>query len=174
MAQLVDADSAGFTKGILNSKQIKQSALYDDFKRFLDELVAEKKVNIEFGLEAKINDLEKIVKEVGLNKFAESVESIRPRLKQSILEDMDRRRKDIVDEIEMAMLSRELPDRLLLYRAIKQDTHVQAALDFIKAGRISQESQAKAQTAIASTSSTASSKSSSDKLLTYDEILHPQ
>ena len=43
---------------------------------------------------------------------------------KSILDDVDKHRSFIYDSIELSLLSRELPDRLLMYRAVVTDPQV--------------------------------------------------
>ena len=43
---------------------------------------------------------------------------------KSILDDVDKYRSFIYDSIELSLLSRELPDRLLMYRAVVTDPQV--------------------------------------------------
>ena len=43
---------------------------------------------------------------------------------KSILDEVDKHRSFIYDSIELSLLSRELPDRLLMYRAVVTDPQV--------------------------------------------------
>lgn len=72
------------------------------------------------------------MKEEGYDAAAEEVEMLKQRLKSSLLSDMDRHKQDIVNDIELALLSREFPNRLLFYRNAMRDQQVQAAIDILK------------------------------------------
>ena len=58
-------------------------------------------------------------------------------IQKSIIEDMDRNKKFIQDGVELAVLSRELPDRLIVYHTVIQDEQVTAAYD-VASGKPSQ------------------------------------
>jgi hypothetical protein len=68
------------------------------------------------GIRSRIQKLEKEIRDEGFETIATDLKFIQDRVKESIYKDMDLNKDVIVDDIEMALYSRELPDRLLFYR----------------------------------------------------------
>ena len=67
----------------------------------------------------------------GLTSAAAEVARIIPRVSEDLLTNMEANRKEIANSLELALLSRELPDRLLLFKAIQNDPQLKAAKDLI-------------------------------------------
>jgi len=59
------------------------------------------------------------------------VARIIPRVSEDLIANMEANRKEITNSLELALLSRELPDRLLLFKAIQNDPQLKAAKDLI-------------------------------------------
>jgi hypothetical protein len=127
-------------------------------------------------------------------QVVDGIELLRPKIKESILADMDRNREAVTDDLELVLLVRELPDRLLLFKNIVKDPQVRVAAALVKgddAGvikgitgptRTTTGSGAGTTTSAADKSKEAS-KSNSDKIASlvnsgtgtlYDKLLHPR
>ena len=69
----------------------------------------------------------------GLEKASQEVEALIPRLEGiDLLDNMEANNAQITTSLEIALLSREFPDRLLLREAIKEDPQIIAAVDVLK------------------------------------------
>jgi hypothetical protein len=65
-------------------------------------------------------------------QVVDGIEQLRPKIKEGIMSDMDKNKEAIVDDIELAILSRELPDRLLLFKNIVKDPQVRVAAALVR------------------------------------------
>lgn len=63
----------------------------------------------------------------GFDQLSKELENVKRDIVRSVLSDIDKHRQFIYDSLELTMLSRELPDRLLLYRAVVADPQVEVA-----------------------------------------------
>jgi len=115
----------GFTKGTVGNE------LYDLFKQYVIARIDKKEINIEAGLKSQIDELEKTLTDGGLLDVKDSIELLRPKIRDSILKDMDRHKKYITDGVELAILSTELPSRLVVYHTVLQDEQVHSALQLL-------------------------------------------
>ena len=110
--------------------------LFDDFKQYFIKKVDRQEVSIEAGLKPQILALEQSLKEAGLSDVLSGVEQLRPRIKEAILADMDHNKKFIIDGLELAILNKELPDRLVIYHTVVQDPQVHAAVRLLRGERV--------------------------------------
>jgi len=124
--------SEQFFWGASYSKSSVGSDLYDLFKQYVVSRIDKNEINIEAGLKSQIEDLEKTLTDGGLLDVKDSIELLRPKIRDSILKDMDKHKKYIIDGVELAILSTELPSRLVVYHTVLQDEQVYAALQLLK------------------------------------------
>lgn len=68
--------------------------------------------------------------------MADEVKALQPRIATAVVADMDAHRASIVDSLELALLSREVPDRLLLYKSILADPQVEVAKNVLTGRRL--------------------------------------
>jgi carboxyl-terminal processing protease len=109
------------------SPNLSGDNLYKDFKGYVEERVKTGKLDFDYGLAAKVDVLEKEVRESGLTSVAKELSNAKALIGKGLLEDMDNNKDYVVDSIELSLLSRELPDRLLLYRNAVTDPQVDIA-----------------------------------------------
>lgn len=107
---------------------VTSDKLFASFKRYVEEQVRENKVRVDAGAGAQVEALERTLQAQGFDSVADEVDTIRARLLVSLLADLSKHREDVLDDIELALLSREFPDRLLFYRNVLRDPQVQAAV----------------------------------------------
>jgi hypothetical protein len=89
------------------------------------------------GLDAEyrpgLTALETLLKEDGLDSVADYIEeTVTPRIRKAILADMDARKKEISEDLEISLFSRQLPDRVMLQRQVQVDPVVQRASALLK------------------------------------------
>lgn len=113
-----------------DTKRTTQSTgdkLFTDFKRFVERKYAAGEIALEGVVGERLDALEKALHEEGLEKAEEGFKNLRPQIGRNLLAEMDKHRAFISDSLELTLLSRELPDRLLVYRAIVSDPQVEEA-----------------------------------------------
>ena len=108
--------------------------LFADFKRFVERKYADGEITLEGGVGERLDALEKALHEEGLEKAEEEFKHLRPQIGRNLLAEMDKHRAFISDSLELTLLSRELPDRLLVYRAIVSDPQVEVARKLLTGG----------------------------------------
>mmetsp|Transcript_19059 Transcript_19059/g.18390 ORF Transcript_19059/g.18390 Transcript_19059/m.18390 type:complete len:1062 (-) Transcript_19059:391-3576(-) len=125
-------DKTRKTKNIYKSKEDRRNDMYSEFKTYVEKRISKGELNVEAGLGSKFDNLERDLTSDGLESVADSIELLRPKIKQSIIADMDKNREFVINDIEITILSRELPDRLLLFRNVITDPQVGKAVDILK------------------------------------------
>ena len=113
--------------------KVTHDRLYKDFKAYVQKEVKDGNLDLEgLELEKSLKQMERSLKNSGLDKGSAKVtKSLRDMVSKEILANMDRIKDNIADGLEVAFLSRELPDRLLVWRAITDDNQVKEAIDVI-------------------------------------------
>jgi hypothetical protein len=108
--------------------------LYSDFKKYVTAQVRDNKLELDgVGLEKSIGRLEASLKANGLDEQGLGLtRDLRNRISQGILSNMDSVKENIADGLEVTLLSRELPDRLLIWRAVTDDQQVLEAAKILK------------------------------------------
>ncbi|KAJ1440508.1 hypothetical protein B484DRAFT_415530 [Ochromonadaceae sp. CCMP2298] len=107
--------------------QSESDKVYNEFRKFVLRKIDTGELNIDAVVKPQIEALEKTLKEVGLGDAVAGVEQLRPQIRQALLQDMDKNKKFILDGVELAILSTELPDRLIVYHTVVQDPQVAMA-----------------------------------------------
>jgi len=113
-----------------------KDALYQDFKSYVLRKIDRQDLSPDLALRSQLEDLKTALASIGLEKVALRVEDLRPKIRSAILEDMDKNKKFITDGVELALLSRELPDRLIIYHTVIQDDQVHTAFDLVSGKKL--------------------------------------
>lgn len=113
--------------------QVTHDQLYKDFKAYVQEQVRAGKLELTgLELEKSIKQVEKNLKSSGLDTDnARLTRNLREVVSTEILKNMDEVKNNIADGLEVAFLSRELPDRLLIWRAVTDDNQVKDAINVL-------------------------------------------
>jgi len=108
--------------------------LFTDFKRFVERKYTSGEITLDGVVSERLDALEKVLHDEGLEKAEEGFKSLRLQIGRNLLAEMDKHRAFISDSLELTLLSRELPDRLLVYRAIVSDPQVEVARKLLTTG----------------------------------------
>lgn len=78
------------------------------------------------GITKQIEYLEKTLTDEGYESTAikTQLNQLKSQIKASVLSDMETHKAELLNDIEIALLSRELPNRLLNYRIVMNDLQV--------------------------------------------------
>jgi carboxyl-terminal processing protease len=119
-----------------NQAMITDEKLFVSFKHYVEDLIRENKIRVDssssLAVGRQIESLERSLKAEGFDAAVDEVEMLKTRLIGSIIADMDRHKDDIVNDIELAILSREFPNRLLFYRNLQHDPQVIEAVKVLQ------------------------------------------
>lgn len=105
--------------------------MFPEFKKFVAKRVSSRDLVLEDAFAQPIKELEKSLADAGLKDVAGDVQALKQRAKDAILRDMDAHKAEIMNDLELVLLSRELPDRLVLQRNMAQDAQVKAAVQIL-------------------------------------------
>ena len=105
--------------------------LYREFKNYVLKRIDRNDLSLDIALRSQLDELKAALASAGLDKVAVGVEDLRPKIRAAVLEDMDKNKRYITDGVELALLSRELPDRLIAYHTIIQDEQVHSAVELV-------------------------------------------
>lgn len=120
-----------------DAKQVTKTSgdkLFADFKRFVERKYNAGEIALEGVVGERLDALEKALRDEGLLQAEEGLKNLRPQIGRNLLAEMDKHREFISDSLELTLLSRELPDRLLVYRAIVSDPQVEVARKLLTGG----------------------------------------
>jgi len=106
--------------------------LYNDFKLYVQQKVEKSELDLSVpDVDSSITALSKALKANSLDdSYLEKI--IKPSISKTIISQMDQDKDAITDGLEFNLFSRELPDRLLLWRAVQDDQQVIAGADVIR------------------------------------------
>lgn len=110
------------------------AGLFEEFRKYVIARVNAGALSADELFKKPLQELEKSLSSAGLREALPSVDTLRSRITASILRDLEVHRAEITNDLELALYSRELPDRLLLQRNALQDAQVRAALNLIRDG----------------------------------------
>jgi len=108
--------------------------LFADFSKFVEKKVKAGEIDLLGGLGSKVNSLSKVLKAEGFDDAVQNLDTTKVKIVNDVLRDMNKNQDSIADMIEFSLLSREMPDRLLLWKAVVNDIEVQAARDIMLEG----------------------------------------
>jgi len=138
-------------------------------------------ISLDGALRSQLNELKQSLASVGLDRVASAVEALRPQIRAAVLENMDANQKVITDGVELALLSRELPSRLIAYHTIIQDEQVHAAFELVNGeklppARATMEALKESGVVVTGTGQKMQQKEAAEdgKLVSYDTLLSGQ
>jgi len=156
-----------------------RDTLYRDFRAYvLNRLDGpgreEGFISLDGALRPQLNELKQSLTSAGLDRVASAVDALRPQIRAAVLANMDASRGSITDGVELALLSRELPSRLIAYHTIIQDQQVNAAFELVKGERLSDKNGPVPIPNTASRTKDFKEGKVDGKLVSYDTLLNGQ
>lgn len=105
-----------------------RAQLFREFKQYMVQQLNSGEINLDAAFSAEERKLQSALESAGFDSSTGVVrKAIVPKLRDAFLSDMDLHRDSIVDGLERAILSSELPDRLVMLHGVLRDTQVGAA-----------------------------------------------
>lgn len=140
---------------------------YRSFQAFVNDKQKSGDLKLEALYNAPLNTLKKALKQSGYKGSEKEVENLQARIVQEVKNDFEKYRSDIKDDISLSILSRYLPESMLIERSVKTDTQVQAAAKLLASGskfdRLLAEGSSNERTVTAATLNMANAATANDK-----------
>jgi len=106
-------------------------ATYRDFQNFVMQKQKEGDIKLDALYARPIEDLKKALTISGYQGSSKEVDQLRANIMSEMRKDFDKYRKDIKEDIGVGILSRYLPESMLIERSIKSDVQVAAAANLV-------------------------------------------
>lgn len=104
---------------------------YKEFQAFVGEKQKAGELQLEALYGDSLKELKKALKASGYIGAEKSVEQLQARIVHDVQSDFERYRQEIKEDLSQTILSRYLPESMLLERGVKKDPQVQAAVKLL-------------------------------------------
>lgn len=108
---------------------------YKSFQNFVAEKQRAGDVKLESLYGRPLSDLKSALKKSGYKGSEKMLENLQTSIIKDIQRDFDRYSKDIKEDISQTILSRYLPESMLIERGLQSDKQVQAAIKLVSNGK---------------------------------------
>lgn len=105
---------------------------YRDFQNYVMQKEKVGDIKLDALYSGPIEDLSKVLKLSGYKSSTKEIDQLRASIKAEIRKDFDKYKSDIKEDISTGILSRYLPESMLIERSIKTDVQVEAAADLVR------------------------------------------
>lgn len=107
-------------------------ATYREFQNFVMQKQKDGDIKLDALYAGPIEDLTKVLKLSGYKASSKEVTQLRTSIMSDMKKDFDKYKKDIKEDISNGILSRYLPESMLLERSMKTDVQVTAAAKLVR------------------------------------------
>jgi carboxyl-terminal processing protease len=105
---------------------------YKQFIAYVKEQQQQGNLELEVLYSKPLTDLKKTLKQSGYLGAEKSVEQLQARIVRDIENDFNKYRKDLMEDLSQSILSRYLPESMLIERGVQNDVQVQAAMQLLQ------------------------------------------
>lgn len=105
---------------------------YKQFIAYVKEQQQQGNLELEALYSKPLTDLKKTLKQSGYLGAEKSVEQLQARIVRDIENDFNKYRKDLMEDLSQSILSRYLPESMLIERGVQNDVQVQAAMQLLQ------------------------------------------
>jgi carboxyl-terminal processing protease len=105
---------------------------YKQFIAYVKEQQQQGNLELESLYSKPLTDLKKTLKQSGYLGAEKSVEQLQARIVRDIESDFNKYRKDLMEDLSQSILSRYLPESMLIERGVQNDVQVQAAMQLLQ------------------------------------------
>lgn len=106
--------------------------LYREFQKFVNTKQENKEIKLEALYSSSLNQLKKILKQSGYKGSQRELEVLQASIVREVQRDFERYKTDIKEDIGQAILSRYLPESMLIERGLSTDVQVNAAAKLLR------------------------------------------
>ena len=105
---------------------------YKDFQTYVQQKQKNGDIKLEALYSGPINDLRRILEQSEYKGSTKDLEQLQASIVRDLMNDFDKYRTDIKEDLATGILARYLPESMLIERSIRTDAQVQAALKLVK------------------------------------------
>ena len=105
--------------------------IYREFQDFVDAKSKVGDIKLEAIYSSALDDLKRALSESGYKASENEVEQLKTQIVKEIKKDFEKYKKDIKEDIATSILSRYIPESMIMERNLKTDTQVQAAIKLL-------------------------------------------
>jgi len=108
---------------------------YKDFQKFVTKKQQKGDIKLEALYSGAISDLREILKQSGYKGSEKELDKLKQTIVREVMQDFDRYKTDIKEDIAQNILARYVPESMLIERSVKTDVQVQEAVKLLSNGR---------------------------------------
>mmetsp|Transcript_9359 Transcript_9359/g.27947 ORF Transcript_9359/g.27947 Transcript_9359/m.27947 type:complete len:933 (-) Transcript_9359:59-2857(-) len=105
--------------------------IYREFQEFVDAKSKSGDLKLEAIYSSSLDDLKRALSQSGFKSAENEVDQLKTQIVKEIKKDFDKYKKDIKEDIATSILSRYIPESMIMERNLKTDTQVQAAIKLL-------------------------------------------
>jgi len=105
--------------------------IYKEFQDFVDIKSRNGDIKLEAIYSSALEDLKRALSQSGYKASEKEVEQLKVNIVKEVKKDFEKYKKDIKEDIATSILSRYIPESMLVERSLKTDTQVQAAIKLL-------------------------------------------
>ena len=105
--------------------------IYKDFQDFVNLKARNGDIKLEALYSSGLEDLKRILNQSGYKASEREVELLKTQIVKEVKSDFEKYKKDIKEDIATSILSRYIPESMIMERGLKTDAQVQAAVKLL-------------------------------------------
>jgi len=105
--------------------------IYKEFQDFVDLKAKNGDIKLEALYSGGLDDLKRALSQSGYKASEKEVDQLQTQIVKEIKRDFEKYKKDIKEDIATSILSRYIPESMIMERGLKTDTQVQAAIKLL-------------------------------------------
>mmetsp|Transcript_21377 Transcript_21377/g.43493 ORF Transcript_21377/g.43493 Transcript_21377/m.43493 type:complete len:901 (+) Transcript_21377:312-3014(+) len=109
-------------------------ATYKEFMKFVDEKQKSGDLKLEVLYDSQLKELSKKLKATGLDSSKRELDKLRDDIIKDVRKDFIAYKNEIIEDVEQNILSRYLPESMLIERGLRSDVQVENTAKFLKDG----------------------------------------
>jgi carboxyl-terminal processing protease len=122
------------THQLTNNFEVDED-IYKDFQKFVSMKQQKGDIKLEALYSGPITDLKKVLQQSGYKGSEKELDRLKQSIVREVMKDFDRYRADIKEDIAQSILSRYLPESMIIERGVKTDVQVQETMKLLSNGR---------------------------------------
>ena len=105
--------------------------VYKEFQDFVDVKAKNGEIKLEAIYSGALEDLKRVLSQSGYKASEKEVEQLKVQIVKEIKRDFEKYKTDIKEDIATSILSRYIPESMIMERGLKNDVQVQAAIKLL-------------------------------------------
>ena len=105
--------------------------IYKEFQEFVDMKAKNGEIKLEALYGGALEDLKRVLSQSGYKASEKEVDQLQASIVKEVKKDFEKYKKDIKEDIATSILSRYIPESMIMERGLKNDAQVQAAIKLL-------------------------------------------